>query len=262
VKNGFLLGFGVLAVMAAMPGQAFAATPESRDFGLSVGAEYSSGKYGGERRVEDFYVPVTGWYRGDGYTIRLTVPYLSVKAPEGTLVEGPGGQFIPGDGPSVTEQGLGDVILGLTVYDVWTAADGSLALDVGGRIKFGTADEARFLGTGETDFTVQADLIKYLRGFAGLVSAGYVVRGDPENYDLDNGVIAALGGLFGPSAGTRFGAFIEYQQASYRFNDDRLEIVGILGWRMNNSRVQVSTSAGLSDSAPDWTAGFTIYPGW
>lgn len=262
MKTGFLLRFGVLAAVAALPGQAFAATPEVGEFGLSIGAEYSSGKYGGDRRVEDFYVPVTGWYRGDGYAVRLTVPYLSVTAPEGTLVEGPGGQFVPGDGPNVTERGLGDVILGLTVYDVWTTADRSLALDIGGKVKFGTADETRFLGTGETDFTVQAGLIKYLQNFTGLASAGYVVRGDPDTLDLDNGFIAALGGLFGPATGTRFGAFVEYQQAASPFNDDRLEIAGVLGWRTGMGQVQLSTSAGLSDSAPDWTAGVTIYPRW
>ena len=262
MTSGSSVGFGVLLAMTAMPELAWAATPASGDFGLSVGAEYSSGEYGGDRRIEDFYVPVTGWYRGDGYTIRLTVPYLSVTAPQGTLVQGPGGELIPGEGPDTTEQGLGDVILGLTVYDVWTAADGSLALDVGGKVKFGTADEDQFLGTGETDFTFQADLVKYWSGFTGLASAGYVVRGDPDQFDLDNGFVAALGGMFGPAAGTQFGAFIEYQQAAYRFNDDRMELAGVIGWRLGRGRVLLSTSAGLSDSAPDWTAGFTFYPGW
>ncbi len=262
MKTGSLLGFGVLAAMAAMPGSAFAATSAPSNFGISVGTEFSSGKYGGDRRVEDFYVPVKGWYRGDGYTLRLTVPYLSVTAPDGTLVVGPGGELVPGDGPDITERGLGDVVLGLTVYDVWSTTDGSLALDVGGQVKFGTADETRFLGTGETDFTFQADLVKYLRGFTGLLSAGYVVRGDPDDFDLDNGFIAALGGLFGPAAGTRFGAFIEYQQAAYRFNDDRVEIAGVLGWPLGKSQVQLSTSAGLTDSAPDWTVGLTFYPRW
>lgn len=260
MNTAYSIMAGVLAAVAAMPGMAIAATAGGGQFDVSVGAEFSSGEYGGDRTVEDFYVPVTGRYRADRYSLRLTVPYLSVDAPEGTFIEGPGGQPIPGDGPNTTESGLGDVILGLTVYDIWNASDGSMALDLGGRVKFGTADEAKGLGTGETDFTVQADLVRFMQGFTALASAGYVVRGDPEDFDLDDGFLAALGGIFDATPGLRLGAFLEYQQASYRFNDDLAEVLGMVGWRMGGWQAQLHATAGLSDSAPDWAVGFTLFP--
>lgn len=250
----------MLTAVAAMPGVAIAATADSGQFDVSVGAEFSSGEYGGDRTVEDLYVPVTGRYRTDGYSLRLTVPYLRVDAPEGTIIEGPGGQPIPGDGPDTTESGLGDVVLGLTVFDIWNAADGSMALDLGGRVKFGTADEAKGLGTGETDFTVQADVLKFMPGFTAIASAGYVVRGDPEDFDLDNGFLAALGAMTDATPRLRLGAFLEYQQASYRFNDDLAEVVGVVSWPMRSWQAQLHATAGLSDSAPDWAVGFTVFP--
>lgn len=257
---------GALSVLALLPSAAFAAEAadpaqdRDGDFGLSVGTEYSSGEYGGDRSVEDLYVPVTGWYRGTGYALRLTVPYLRVEAPEGTVIEGPGAQPVPGDGPTVTESGLGDVILGLTVYDVWTAMEGSLAVDVRGKVKLGTADDDKGLGTGKTDFTLQADLLRFMPGITALASAGYVVRGDPDNFDLEDGFLASLGALFSLSQDARLGAFLEYQEASFRPNDDRVDLVGALSWRAGGWRTQLSASAGLSDSAPDWSVGLAVFP--
>jgi len=250
----------VLIAFAAVAWPAVEATAAD-GFEVSVGAEFSSGEYGGDQTVEEWYVPLTGWYRADRYSLQVTVPYLRVDAPEGTIIQGPGGQPIPGEGPNVTESGLGDVVLGLTLHDVWTAMDDSLALDVGSRVKLGTADEDKGLGTGKTDVTVQADLIRFLPRFTAIGSAGYVFRGDPDDFDLDDGFLASLGGIFRASPGVRVGAFIEYRQASYQFNDDVVELIGSLGWKMGGWRMFLSATAGLSDSAPDWGVGISCIPG-
>ncbi len=255
------LAAGALGMAACLVGTfPGALAAEAGEFGFSVGAEYSSGEYGGNRSVEDLYVPVTGWYRRNGYALRLTVPYLRVEAPEGTVIEGPGGQPVPGDGPTVTESGLGDVILGASAYDAWTAMDGSLAVDLHGKVKLGTADEDNGLGTGETDFTLQADLLRFMPGVTALASAGYVARGDPRAFDLDDGLIASLGALFDLPGNARLGAFLDYQEAAFRLNDDRLELVGALSWRAGDWRTLCSVSAGLSDSAPDWSVGLSVFP--
>lgn len=228
-------------------------------FQLSVGTEFTTGEYGGDRSVDELYIPVTGWYRTDRISLRLTVPYLRVDGPTGTIIEGPGGQPIPGDGPDVTESGLGDVVLGMTLYDAWKNRDGDLALDLGGSIKLGTADEDKGLGTGKTDFTVQADLVRFLPGFTAIGSVGYVVRGDPDGFALDDGLIASVGGFSnGAPRGMRLGAFLDYRQAGYELNDDRLEALGMLGWRMEGWGAYLTASVGLSDSAPDWGVGLTF----
>ena len=253
-----LAALTVLAAATAPAEEPARASPPG-SFQLSVGTEFASGEYGGDRSVDELYVPLTGWYRSGRMSLRLTVPYLRVDAPEGTVIEGPGGQPIPGDGPDVTESGLGDVVLGMTLYDAWTNRDGDLALDLGGSVKLGTADEDKGLGTGQTDFTLQADLVRRLPGFTAIGSVGYVVRGDPDDFELDDGFIASLGGLSGGgSSGLRVGAFLDYRQAGYEFNDDRIEALGMLGWRLQGWDGYLTGSVGLSDSAPDWGVGLTF----
>jgi len=83
-------------VSAAWPGSVVAESPR---FQPRVGAEYTTGDYGGDESVDEFYVPVTGTLDLDRVTFRLTVPFLSVRAPELTTISGPDGQPIVGEGP-------------------------------------------------------------------------------------------------------------------------------------------------------------------
>ena len=94
--------------------------------------------------------------------LRLTVPYLNVRAPEGTIITGPGGEPIPGEGPMTTNSGIGDVIAGITLYDVLSNRRLGFAMDLSAKVKLGTADETKGLGTGENDYTVQANFLKFL----------------------------------------------------------------------------------------------------
>ncbi|MFU8822333.1 MAG: transporter [Gammaproteobacteria bacterium] len=260
-KDAGALSLAIITALAAAaaPAEEPASVSSTSSFQVSVGTEFATGEYGGDRSVDELYIPLTGWYHTDRISLRLTVPYLRVDGPAGTIIEGPGGQPIPGDGPDVTESGLGDVVLGMTLYDAWKSRDGNFLLDLGGSVKLGTADEDKGLGTGQTDFTLQADLVRFLPGFTAIGSVGYVFRGDPDDFALDDGLIATVGGVAnnGPG-GMRVGAFLDYRQAGYEFNDDRLEALGMLGWRMQGWGAYLTASVGLSDSAPDWGVGLTF----
>lgn len=146
------------AAAIAAPRMAHAADGNLR---LYAGVEYTSGDYGGTEQIEDVYVPLTLIYGLPRIDLRLTVPYLEVKS-----------------GPDVTESGLGDVVAGITVYDVFRSDDGTLALDFTGKVKFGTADETVGLGSGETDYSVQAEVYKAIGRSGFSTGVGYKVRGD------------------------------------------------------------------------------------
>lgn len=227
-------------------------------YGVYVGAEYTSGEYGGSESVDELYVPVSVWGDFGRMSLRLTVPWLSVDAPTGTVIVGPGGIPVVGDGPRTTENGLGDIVASATVRDLWSTQDGSLVLDLTGRVKLPTADEKTGLGTGEADFTLQADAYRFFDRATLVGSLGYVFRGEPDDFTLDDGVIAMLGATSSASKSLRTGLFLEYRQAGYATNDDRLEILGSLGWSIGQWRVGTYLLAGLSDSAPDWGAGATV----
>lgn len=246
----------LVLALAAAPADAQDTEP---NWGFSAGAEFVSGEYGGDESVDEWYVPLSTWVDVGRVSFRVTVPYLSVDAPSGTIIEGPGGQPIIGDGPRTTESGLGDIVAAVTVRDVLTAMEGDLALDLTGRVKLGTADEDKGLGSGETDYTVQADLLRFFPKFTAVGSVGYVFRGDPDDYDLDDGMIAMLGGTWFIGNARSLGLFMEYREASFMDNDDRLEATGYFGWPIREGwRGSVYLIAGLSDSSPDFGAGFSV----
>lgn len=244
-----------LAVMAAL-GVARAA---DTGFGLAVGAEYTSGDYGGEKSVDEVYVPVTGKYDTQRLSFRLTVPFLGVRAPEGTYTEGPDGQPIIGEGPRVTESGIGDVLASLTVYDVLVSGTGDVALDLTGKVKLGTADVDDGLGTGEPDFTLQADLFRFFDRFTAIGTLGYVVRGDPDAVDLENALFVSVGGTYAIESSTRMGLFYDFREASLPGSDDIQELSATLWRRVSEDwRVSGYLIAGFSDSSPDWGAGISV----
>lgn len=251
------LRWAATAVLLALVVPASAGAAGDRDAGVSVGTEFVSGEYGGDTRVDEWYTRFSAWARTGRVYWQLTVPWLSVDAPTGTIIDGPGGPII-GDGPVRTESGVGDVTAAMTLRDVWASAGGDAALDLTAQVKLGTADEQQGLGSGETDLTLQADYLAFFERWTGIASLGYAVRGDPDGYELDDGLVAAAGGLFHVAAANRLGVFLEYRQAAYFTNDDPVELTGFYSWRAGAWRTSLSLRAGLTDSAPDWGAGLSI----
>ena len=248
-----------LVCMLALAAAAPPALAESGRLSVAAGAEYTTGKYGGEKSIEELYVPVTGYYDTRNFTFRLTVPFLQVKAPEGTVSEGPGGEIIVGEGPRTTESGLGDVLASLTVYNVFQSPGGDFAVDLTGKIKFGTADEDKGLGTGEADYSVALDAYRFFDRFTAIGSVGYTVRGDPDGVDLDNTLQVSVGGSYAVSGGTRLAVFYDWRQASLSDNDDPQEVSVMVSHRLGPAWILRGYAlAGLSDSSPDAGLGVVV----
>lgn len=225
---------------------------------LSMGTEFTSGTYGGDVDIEDTYVPLTAKLDYGNVAFRLTVPYLSVDAPEGTIFD-PGGEPLPGSGAMNTESGLGDVIGSVTFFDVINSQRLGLAMDLTGKVKFGTADEDKGLGTGENDYTIQADFYKFVDQFTWLGSVGYKVRGDPTGIDLENVLMASLGGAYKFTPDVNAGLFFDYRESAINGSDSIQELSGFVSRRINEDwRVQVYALTGFTDSSPDWGAGLQI----
>jgi hypothetical protein len=236
------------------------ATAQDNDpkFTLSTGVDFASGTYGGDVDIEDIYVPLTATVDYGRVTFRLTVPYLSVRAPEGTIFDS-GGEPLPGSGALTTESGLGDVIGSVTIYDVINNQQLGLAMDLTGKVKFGTADENKGLGTGESDYTVQADLYKFVDDLTLLGSLGYKYRGDPTGVDLDNVLMASVGGTYRFSPGVKGGLIFDYRESAISGSDSIQELTGFVSRRIAESwRLQVFVLTGFTDSSPDWGGGFQI----
>lgn len=228
-------------------------------FYLATGVEYTTGSYGGDADIEDFYLPISATFDYGNVAFRLTVPYLSVRAPEGTQVIGPGGEPIPGTGDITTNSGLGDISGSVTFFDVIRSEQHRFTVDLKGTVKFGTADTDKGLGTGETDFSVQADFLKFLDRAMLLGSIGYKVRGDPAAYDLEDTLLASAGVTYRMSPDLRGGVIFDYREASRTNNDSIRELTGFVSRRVSEDwRLMVYLLAGSGDSGPDWGAGFQL----
>ena len=229
---------------------------------LSAGTQYTSGTYGGDVDIEDTYVPLATNVDFGNIAFRLTVPFLSVIAPEGTII-GPGGEILPGSGELVTESGLGDVIGSVTFFNVVNSQRLGLAMDLTGKVKFGTADEDKGLGTGENDYTVQADFYKFANHFTWLGSVGYVVRGDPPGIDLGNTLKASLGGSYRLTPDMIAGLSFDYRESAISGNNPIQELSGFVSRRLNEDwRIQAYVLTGFTYSSPDWGAGLQIKRAW
>lgn len=247
-----------VAGLFALALAAFGSHAEEGGSSLSwaTGVEYSSGTYGGTEDIEDLYVPFIARYSTDRLAFEITVPYLSVTAPQGTTVTEPGSEPLPGTGATTTESGMGDIIAGFTLYDVIYSDRLGVALDLAAKIKFGTADEAKGLGTGEQDFTIRADTYKYYEQFTLMGSAGYKFRGDPSALALQNVFLGSVGGAFSVNEKSRVGLIYDYRESALAGGDAVSELSAFLSREWNDTwYMQLYAFSGFSDSSPDWGVG-------
>lgn len=214
---------------------------------MRVGFEQSSGDYGGDVDFDDTYVPVTLLYQTQRIAFRATVPYLEVEFADAV------------DSSKYTESGLGDVVLGLTFYDVFESADRSLTLDFTGKVELPTADEQKGLGTGETDYALQADLYKRIGKAAFATIVGYKIRGEPTGVSFDDSWLLSVGGLFRFSGRTQGGIFLDYRESALAgFPAIREATVSLARSVSDRWRVHGYVVRGLSDTSLDWGAGMSV----
>ena len=234
-----------------------AGAADAGTFRAGVGLDYTSGDYGGTETITQTYVPVSAAYRTDRWGLRLTVPYTSVDGP-GTVIDS-GGEFIAG--PDESRSGLGDVIVGATLYDVVRDDTARVHVDLAAKVKLGTADETDGLGTGENDYSLQADVLKSFDRLALFGTVGYKLRGDPEGTDLRNVAFGTVGGDYRVGRGARAGLMFDYRPSAVSGGDALQEATAYLSFAPGRgTTVQPYLVAGFSDSSPDWGAGFSI--GW
>ncbi|MEJ2127898.1 MAG: hypothetical protein P8X81_03535 [Woeseiaceae bacterium] len=249
--NSNFMAASAIALLAT----SFAANADVR---VSTGIEYSSGKYGGDETIEDVYVPFTLKFTGSRLGASITVPYLNVRAPAGTI-NGPDGQPLPGTGEVTNESGLGDVTANITLFDVYYNPDLAFALDITGAIKFGTADLDKGLGTGENDVSLYLDAYKWFDDFTLLGSLGYRWRGEPADVEFDDVLIASLGGAWHTRNESIIGVMFDYRQSALADADDIQEVTAFGSIRMSKHwQLEIYAFTGFTDSSADWGGGLSI----
>ena len=224
-------------------------------FSLTTGLDYSTGKYGQAETTDILYIPFTGKYEADQYSLKLTVPYLEVTGP-GNVVRDVG-QIGPASASATRtrQSGLGDIVVAGT-YDMYVGHANGTLVDVTAKIKFGTADEAKGLGTGKNDYALQADLYKTLGENTVFGTLGYKVLGSPAGTTLNNVFYASLGAGHQYSRETSAGLILNLQQKASATGSAQRELTAYVSHKLGKTwKAQAYAVKGFSDGSPDWGAG-------
>jgi hypothetical protein len=225
---------------------------------LSAGVDYSTGKYGGTSQTDILYVPLTGKYETDKWVFKLTVPYILVTGP-GNVVRDVGIIKDKAAGKQHTESGLGDVVIGVSRNLVDITSSGTL-VDLTGKIKFGTADAGKGLGTGENDYAAQVDVTQRVTSALSVFgSLGYKFVGSPTGAELKNVVYGEAGVAVKISDGLRAGAFLDASQAPSPASGEEREVTGYLSQQLSDRwKLQVYGVHGFANGSPDWGGGAAV----
>ena len=247
-------------------------------FSISTGANDSSGKYGTATTTDIWSVPFTAEYQSDRWTFKLIVPYVSIRG-AGNVIPGTGpvkngnpfgrglGRLLGGNGnpgststttASTSASGLGDVVASAG-YTVFTSADRSFGLDLTGKVKFGTADANKGLGTGQNDYGVAVDTYKVLGRWTPFGGVGWMKYGSSQYIRLKNGFDANAGVNYRVAASDNVGMYYYYRQRIAVGGASQSELTAY--WNHNFSdrfRLQGYALGGMANGSPDWGAGASI----
>ncbi len=228
-------------------------------FSLGTGFDYSSGKYGNATSTDILYIPVTGKYESDNLILKLTVPYISITGPGG-VIRGIGRVrktiVTTTTATTTTNSGLGDITTsaGYTVY-----SDKSLALDLVGNIKFGTADANKGLGTGKNDYSAQVDGYYRLDRTTLFATAGYKKYGTPTGVSLKNVPYGTIG--FSQKLGnkTSAGAMLDVAKSPNTNGADQREATFFVSQKIApDLKVQAHVLKGFANGSPDFGFGAMV----
>lgn len=249
----FLAALAAAAFAAASPAMA-----QADQVSVGTGAEYTTGKYGGTESTDTLYIPFIGRYETGRWQLKATVPYIRVSGPANVVGAGADRVALPGAAVRRTESGLGDIVAS-AFYNVSDERTAAFGLDLGVRVKLGTADEAKGLGTGENDYSLQADFFKRFGELSAFGTLGYRFYGDPPGGDLRDVPYFALGGSYRLSPERSVGLAYDYRPRIISGGSEVSELTAFLSQRLSREwRVQLYGLVGFSDASPDAGVGALV----
>jgi len=247
------------ALAAAAGGLVLAGSAAAQN-GVGIGAEYTTGKYGGTESTETLYIPFVVRHESGPLVLKATIPYLRITGPGNVVGAGDDRIALPGGSTARrTQSGVGDIVAS-AFYNLSDERKAAFGLDLGLKVKLPTADEAKGLGTGETDYAIQADLFKPLGGELTVFgSLGYRWYGDPPGTQLRNVPYGAIGVSRRLSQQTTVGASYDYRPRIVTGGSEISEATAFWSQRLSgNWRMQLYGVVGFSDASPDAGAGILL----
>ena len=254
------LGFAALLISSSSMAQ-------TSRWRFTTGSDFNSGDYGSDPvATEITYVPFTTSYRSGLWTLKATVPWVEIDG-AGTVVGAGDGRVVNGNSrrnqdseelEATTESGLGDIWLS-AAYAIEAIPADLFYLDLGAKLKLPTADEDRGLGSGKTDYTLQADLFKPIGNATPFITLAYKMKDYPADAEINDVMFVSAGSDFSISSNTHVGLSVDYQESAFSDSDDSLELFGYINQKLSNDwSLMFYGYSGLDDGSPDYGVGFQV----
>lgn len=255
MKTPLIAATMICSVAAMLPCQTVYAAGAGK-FSLATGLHYSTGNYGGNQSTDILYIPVTGKYQWDAWSLKLTVPYLQITGP-GNVIKGVGQTRTTATAARTTHSGLGDVVAAAS-HPVYYDSTAGLMVNLTGKIKFGTADSTQGLGTGADDYALQSGLYKTVGKLTAFGTIGYKIYGQPAGYTLNNVFYGSLGGSYKVDNETSGGMMLNLRQKATATSSPLSEAFLFISQKLDsNWKSQGYVLKGFTNASPNWGAGAT-----
>lgn len=259
----------ILATAVLSAGNALAES----EWKYTLGTDYSTGDYGDAADTEIVSTPFTVSYKpSTSWTFKASLPYVQIEGPGGVIPGGDGGfvvgrgkgnDFGPGNGGGETEV---ETVKESGPGDLWLTGTYSLEpigerwfVDLSGKFKVPTADEEKGLGTGEPDYTLQAEVFTIAGDFTPFATVARKVKGDLPETELNDVWYTSIGSGYRLATDTSLGLSLDYQQASTDGSEDSTELFGYLNQKLNPRwSGMLYGYKGLSEGSPDFGFGLQV----
>lgn len=252
-------------------GLSFCGATAADEWKYSIGTDISSGKYGDTEETEIVATPFTVSYSPNAsWTFKASMPWTSIEGPGGVIPGGDGGIVVgPGNGRGNGGNQTGDEIV-LTeesgLGDLWLTGTYSLQpiaeqyfFDLSAKYKLPVGDEDKGLGTGEVDYTLQAEMFTVIDNYTPFVTVARKFKGDLPETELRDVWYTSIGSGYKLSEVASVGASLDFQQAATSQSDRQTELFGYYSHRLSAQWTgMVYGYLGLADGSPDQGFGFQI----
>lgn len=226
---------------------------------LTLGAYYSNGDYGSDEDTSITYIPLTYEISNFPWIFSISIPFLALEGPGDVFLEtGSIGRPNARAASNISEHGVGDVIL-TGSYQFQPVFNNFAYLDFSLIVKLPVADEARSLGTGETDISVQFDLYKIINSTTFYSILGYRKRGRTPLYDLEDSAYFSLGLMQQLSDRSSVGLVYDFREAASSTGFEGHELMPFYSWMPDEQwNLMLYSIVGFTDSSAKQAFGLQL----
>lgn len=226
------------------------------NFTLKTGLDYTTGKYGTNTSTEITAIPFIGSYETGNWTLKASIPYVRITGSD-NVVAGVGAVRRTST-VTRTDSGLGDLTTSAT-YAFTLDPKSQTGVDVTAKIKFGTADSDRGLGTGENDYWILIDPYTKMGNMTWFGGVGYGMLGSSDTLKLKDVVSANAGLSYKLDQQASIGAMLDYRSKSTDTGFSQRELTAFYSRKLSGGyKMQAYAVKGFSDGSPDWGGGVNV----